>query len=170
MNRFAVVLLLLLTFVACDTRTRQQRLDQAQQNLTADSPTTVQMLADLKRAGVTFTIVLADLPDTAQEATTAISSDASPIITIDEARITRAMDRIEPVLAHEIAHVHQAYLFYGVERFSQIVNVEKQLRWDHRTVEKSAIVVEDQVRAELKRFKEFKSLPPKRQDILAHHG
>lgn len=165
---FFASLLTILFLISCDPTTPQMRLQKAQENLTMYSPTYVKIINELKESGINYTITMGSFPNQSKEAeaTTQVQLDGSfATIIIDESRVKQAGDRLEPVLIHELAHVQQAYLVYGVPNFIQIVQNEKNLAWSNRTVEKSAVVVEDRVRAELRSYKEFYFLTPYRKDI-----
>lgn len=125
------------------------RLDQAIARLLQDSEIVASWYAKINQEHA-LTIATADL-ETGVEARTWIHLENEPSIILDLQAIASYGDWPEPVLAHEIGHVYDAYYTYGVARFIEIVNAELQLPWHLRTVEKSAIAREDAIRAELRK-------------------
>lgn len=98
------------------------------------------------------------------EAKTHLLIGANPWIEVDVSKVGMKHDRLEPVIGHEINHVWDAYFKYGLEDFCAIVAREANLPWDQRTVEKSAIQAENELRAQLlKDFpKEYGGMAPTR--------
>lgn len=97
-------------------------------------------------------------------AATAVRSD-SIHITFDWNEIQSKHERLEPIIAHEIDHAYEAYNVYGYDQFVQIVEQERVKPWNQRTVEKSAISLENQTRRLLLKTypKEFRGMSPYRQ-------
>lgn len=99
-------------------------------------------------------------------AQTSINEDASTII-VDVDKVTLKKDRLEPVIAHEIFHVWEAYYIYGgIDKFTVLVNSEKETSiWENRSYEKTAIARENALRKYLKDSfsKEYRSMPITRE-------
>jgi hypothetical protein len=97
-------------------------------------------------------------------AATTVKSDSVHIV-FDWQEIRNKQERLEPVIAHEIAHAYEAYNVYGFENFVALVQHDKDKPWGQRIVEKSAIALEDQTRAYLLEHypKEFRGMSPHRR-------
>ena len=147
----------------------QKVLDAALANLLADSALVNPLYNNIQLTRK-LTIVLAEL-EGAVEARTHLSAESEPFIEVDVRKVLKLRDRLEPVMGHEIGHVHDAYYKYGVANFISIVASESRMSWDQRTVEKSAIVFENQVRAELLKdhAKEYSGMAPTRERQNAMH-
>jgi hypothetical protein len=147
----------------------QKVLDSAIVNLLADSELVSPLYTNILMTRK-LTIILAELEGDV-EARTHLSADSEPFIEVDVRKVLKLRDRLEPVIGHEIGHVHDAYYKYGVENFISIVAAESQMSWDQRTVEKSAILFENQVRAQLLKdhAKEYSGMAPTRERQNAAH-
>lgn len=147
----------------------QKMLDKAIENLLSDSQTINRMYTDIQLTKK-MTIVLAELEGDV-EARTHLTVDAEPWIEVDVRKVSKLRDRLEPVIGHEVGHVYDAYYKFGVSNFIEIVSNETKMPWDQRTVEKSAIVFENQIRAELLRDHpaEYRGMAPTRERQNATH-
>lgn len=81
-------------------------------------------------------------------------------ITFDWNEIQTKHERLEPIIAHEIAHAFEAYNVYGFDEFCTLVQQDRDKPWGKRTVEQSAIELENQTRRFLLQTypKEFKGM------------
>jgi hypothetical protein len=134
-------------------------------NLISDSAMVAQWKAELNARGISFTVVNATLEGDV-EARTHIQIGSDPWIEVDVRKTLNVKrDRLEPVIGHEIGHIYDANFVYGVPQFIAIVAKEAAMPWDQRTVEKSAIVRENEIRKQLleTHFQEYKTMAPTRE-------
>lgn len=124
---------------------------QIQNALTAlleDSPTIKEMWPKVIADGYSVTFVAETL--NGKQPGITIVKYKSAEIKLDLGKIRQTRDSLEAVLAHEIIHIHDARYKYGFSEFVFLVDRDKQLAWQQKEVEISAIKQEDVVRAELK--------------------
>lgn len=148
-------------------------LTDAIENLKQDAPMVSAWLKELEEKGVKLTFSRATLKGDV-EARTHIQEMSDPWIEVDTFKVINTKrDRLEPVIGHEIGHAYDAYCKYGVTYFISIVAKEATMPWAQRTVEKSAIERENEIRKHLleDHFQEYKNMAPtrERQNQLAGH-
>jgi hypothetical protein len=154
-----LVLIMMLMLVSCNTETPQQRIQRAMDNLWLKSPDDDRKL-HLIPVPITWTV--GNLEGLTLAATT-IKPDSVHIV-FDWQEISNKHEWLEPIIAHEIDHCNDAYNVYGVEQFIGIVAGEKELPWQDRTVEKSAIGQENQTRRYLlQKYPEYRGNLPYRK-------
>lgn len=99
-------------------------------------------------------------------ATTFVSTEELPVITVDVMKVIQKRDFLEAVLGHEIFHVNDALVTFGIHKFLLLVGEERNVGWERRTVEKSAIKQENELRRRLLECnpKMFKGMARTRQE------
>lgn len=158
----ASIVMVALLIVCNKTVPPEKKLEQAQVSLLQDCPVMNDMYNNIQRDGYRVTIRVGTLTGATEGSTWVSESEA--VITIDVSRVGQAWDRLEPVLAHEIIHINDARYKFGMEKFISLVAAEKDLPWDQRTVEKSAIEQEDFVRRALLATGRYKGMAPSRRE------
>jgi hypothetical protein len=158
---FCVFLLALaLVILGCKSLPPSVQIQNAMDNLWICSP------EDNKRfhqIPVPITWSVGDLQGLTLAATTVRSDSVHIVFDWNEIQLKR--ERLEPVIAHEIDHAYEAYNVYGFDQFVSLVNQERDKQWGQRTVEKSAIELENQTRRFLIKTypSQFKGMLPYRQ-------
>lgn len=131
-----------------NAKSDQELIDRAIVNLLTDSPIARAATKDLAIPSTQITPMTLSGGDLAQ---TAVNADGSWHISIDVGDVQRCMDRLEPVIAHELYHVLQATKMGTPEEFITRVNTEKAVKdWEHRSFEIEAMAWEDKVRVDLR--------------------
>jgi hypothetical protein len=80
------------------------------------------------------------------------------VITVDVLRVDQAHDRLEPVIGHEMYHVVDARLKYGIDSFYQLVERDRNKDWHYRELEMSAIAQENSLRQRLLMQSKYKGM------------
>lgn len=145
--RYIGIVFLLIFLLTCGTKqTNEQRVNTAINNLNTDAP---ELMQAINRLGFPQPmLVIGDLPgETLGQ--TSIYHDGSATIVIDVNKVLRKRDRLEPVIGHEYYHVLDARTKYGIDRFIDIANRDKNLPYFSKEVEISAIKQEDALRVRL---------------------
>ena len=120
------------------------KVQRALANLVSESPTNKDYYDALVKKG--FVIHDGIIDKDKDLAHTDVRSDGSVTITVDANEVLKFRDRLEPIIAHELQHAYDALVTYGVDKFIEIANSEKNLPWEKRTLEKSAIEWENLTR------------------------
>jgi len=142
MRKLGLVLVLLITVLTCRPQpTPEQQIQSALETLLQLSPVDN---AKLQAITVPITWRLGNLNGTTLAATT-IYQDRVEIV-FDWQEIVQKRERLEPIIAHELDHVHDAYIVFGVGQFFALVESERDLPWKDRTLEKSALKQEAETR------------------------
>lgn len=81
-------------------------------------------------------------------ATTTVYND-SALIKVNVGAVRNRRDYLEPILAHEIYHVWDAYNGVGVVAFKEHVAKSQKVPWKHRLLEQRATAAEHRVRVYL---------------------
>jgi hypothetical protein len=157
----AVFALVTLVVLGCGRRTDQERLDLAVTSMQADLPEVGRMLAEVQSQ-----TRLAILPGSIEGealATTSVSVDGITI-QVDLAKAEAKREHLEPILAHELIHAHDALFVYGLPAFRAIGEQDAGLPWAQRRLEKSAIQQENALRSELRRRNpvKYRDMPARR--------
>lgn len=149
-----------MVYPGCQPTPPGPQIQAAMDNLWAKSPEDNRRLHQIP---VPITWEIGDLKGLTMAATTV--KRGSVHIVFDWNEIQTLHERLEPVIAHEVAHAYEAYNVYGFDRFVTLVQADKDKPWGQRTVEKSAIELENQTRqALLQRYpKEFSGMRKTRQ-------
>lgn len=160
MRLINITLIAVIFLASCKPQpTPQQQIQGALENLLALSPSDNAKLAE-DNIPISWKVGMLS-GDTL--AATAIYHDHAEI-TFDLNKINSKHERLEPVIAHELDHVHDAYKVFGVDKFISIAESEKNLPWKERTLEKSALIQEDATREFLLKTypSKFKGMASKR--------
>ena len=152
---------LLLVWGASCNKPAGQRLAEATQVVLADDPS-LQQVYKSATEGYPVTIQPGTLQDDTLAATTVYQDHA--VITVDVTKVALKQDRLEPVIGHEMYHVVDARLKYGIEQFCALVARDKDLPWQAREVEKSAVQHENELRQRLLKLPRYKGMAPTRED------
>lgn len=157
----AVFALVALAGLGCGRRTEQERLDLAVVSMQADLPEVSRMLVDV-RSQTRLAILPGSIEGEAL-ATTAVS-EFGITIRVDLAKAEARREHLEPILAHELIHAHDALFVYGLPAFRAIGEQDAGLPWAQRRLEKSAIQQENAFRAELRRRNpvKYRDMPARR--------
>ena len=155
-----VALISVLLFLNCNQQTPEQKIQNALINLLSKSPEDNRKMMEIHNINISWSI--GTIGNNTLAATTITNNGAH--IVFDYRAIEVRREFLEPIIAHELDHIHDAFLIYGVDNFIKISNEEKDLKWRDRTLEKSAIKQEDQTRLYLIENypKEFKGMSPTR--------
>jgi hypothetical protein len=166
MNKLVLVLtLFMLGCIPPETyQTKNLEVHTAMKLLWKDNPDSLVILKDVHAKGIKIHISLGTLPGATLASTSIWTNSAIIIIDID--KVTKVHDNLVPVLAHEIYHTRDAYLLGTPESFIAIVEREKNISWENRTVEAAAIKAEDALRLKLIKQdpQSFKGMAPSRAE------
>lgn len=157
----AVFGLVAMSGLGCGRRTEQERLDLAVASMRTDLPEVSRMLVEVQSQAR-----LAILPWSIEGealATTSVSVDGITI-RVDLAKAEARREHLEPILAHELIHAHDALFVYGLPAFKAIGEQDAGLPWAQRRLEQSAIQQENAFRAELHRRNpvKYRDMPARR--------
>lgn len=126
---------------------RQGELDRALNLLYTVDCECKRVVDAVRDMGLKVTFTAADLGGVSL-ATTSVDRTGAEVI-VDVFKVGRCHDHLVPVLAHEIFHIKQAFLIFGLEDFCAKVARDADRRWDLREVEIGAVTYEDTLRASL---------------------
>lgn len=155
--KYFLTLTLLVGLITCKPQpTPQQKIQSALEVLLQLSP---EDNARFHQITVPITWSIGDLKGTTLAATTIYYDRAEIVFDWQEIQLKR--ERLEPIIAHELDHIYDAFIVYGAPEFTLIVEKEKSLPWKDRTVEKSALNKESQTRRFL-----LKTYPDKFKGML----
>lgn len=161
MKSLWVLAIMAILVTGCNHETREQRIQKALDNLLAKSPADRARLYDVRDIKIEWK--LGALSGTTLAATT-VKTDGTASIVFDYDEIQKDREYLEPVIAHELDHIHDAYVKYGINKFIEISDSERSLAWKDRTLEKQALSQENETRAFLlKNYpQEFSRMTPTR--------
>lgn len=157
----AAATLVAIGLVTCKTQTPQESVDKALATLVQDNQTLNNININIRKESYPVTITAGTLPEGVLGRTLVTETGAQ--VTVDTHQVIQRRDRLEPVIGHELIHIHDARFKFGMPQFIEIVSKERDLPWDQRTVEKSAIEQENQLRKELIATGRYKGMPETRQ-------
>lgn len=126
---------------------QQGELDRALNLLYTVDPECKRVVDAVREMGLKVTFTAASLGGVSL-ATTSVDRTGAEVI-VDVFKVGRCHDHLVPVLAHEIFHIKQAFLIFGLEDFCAKVARDADRRWDLREVEIGAVEYENQLRGRL---------------------
>lgn len=146
----------------------EKKIENAFNNLLDKSPDNRKIFEEITKNNITIEFKPGNLQNDDLGKTIIFdnnNSNGHASVTIDLNRVFEKRDRLEPIIAHELKHIYDAYFIFGFKRFNELVLNEKDVNWWNRTLEKSAISFEDQTRQFLKTNyqNEFKGMSHKRE-------
>jgi hypothetical protein len=163
----AVILVVLVGFLIYKANkkslTDAQKIELAYNNLLAKSPSVVELMKSIQ---VPANQIISENLKGVDLGQTTIYGDGSFTVKVDCNYVFRCMDRLEPVIAHELFHVYQGKIKQTPAEFIERVNLEKsKFDWYHRPVELEAIAWENKIRVELRHNdpKGFSTMPETRE-------
>lgn len=145
MKRYLLLVCLLVTFACKKEPPPEVKIKQGLDTLFMVIPEERDLFTKIP---VPIELVYSSLPGESLATTTVYQNKA--IIKVDLFKIQRKREFVEAVLAHELAHLEDAYLLLGVDTFTAIVERDKTLDWKYRELEKSAVAHENRIRFTLK--------------------
>jgi Fe2+ transport system protein FeoA len=151
--------LLLIWGASCNKPAGQRLTEAAQQVLVDDTP--LRLAYGNATMGYPVKIQMGTLEGETLAATTIYQDHA--VITVDVTKVALRRDRLEPVIGHEMYHVVDAVLRYGIPEFCAKVARDKDLPWQAREVELSAIQQENDLRQRLLELPKYKGMAATRE-------
>lgn len=147
--------------LGCGRRTDQERLDLAVESMRTDLPEMARMLL-VVQSRTTLVICPGSIEGEALATTTVTTGTIT--IRVDLVKAEGRREHLEPILAHELIHAHDALCVYGLPTFQAIGAQDAGLPWERRRLEQSAIQQENALRSELRRRNpvKYRDMPARR--------